>query len=58
MQSKKLKNGPAYKYVFHWNPYKEEWAAIPRSEYVAYFNGTAKGVKTGTDINILVTKLK
>ena len=27
-----------YDYVFHFNPFTENWSAIPRIKYIAYWN--------------------
>jgi hypothetical protein len=34
-----MKNENLIGYVFHYNPYKDMWAAIPREAYLDYFNG-------------------
>ena len=34
-----MKNDALMGYVFHYNPYKDMWAAIPREAYLDYFNG-------------------
>lgn len=34
-----MKNESLMNYVFHYNPYKDMWAAIPREAYLDYFNG-------------------
>ena len=28
-----------YNYVFHYNPHEELWWAIPREQYIDYWNG-------------------
>jgi hypothetical protein len=28
-----------FNYVFHYNPHSQVWSAIPRDEYVNYWNG-------------------
>jgi hypothetical protein len=46
-----------YNYVFHFNPSAKVWTAIPRDEYLAYWNRSIKdvdGVLRSKDINTLV----
>lgn len=33
-----------YNWLFHYNPYRQEWNAFQREEASQYFNGTAKNV--------------
>lgn len=46
-----------YNYVFHFNPLLKVWTAIPRDEYLQYWNRSIKdvdGVLRSKDINTLV----
>ena len=46
-----------YNYLFHYNPHKSEWGAIPRGKEVAYFNGDYKNYLKDKDIKELLKKL-
>ncbi len=41
-------------YVFHYNPYKDMWAAVPREHYLDYFNGIDDRVVFHESVNSLV----
>jgi hypothetical protein len=46
-----------YNYVFHFNPLLKVWTAIPRDEYLQYWNRSIKdvdGVLRSKDIKTLV----
>lgn len=45
-----------YNYVFHFNPSTKMWSAIPRDEYLQYWNNPIKdvdGVLRSKDVNVL-----
>jgi hypothetical protein len=42
-------------YVFHYNPYRDQWAAIPRDHYIDYFNGIYDRVIFHDSINSLTS---
>lgn len=42
-------------YVFHYNPYKDMWAAVPREHYIDYFNGIYDRVIFHDSINSLTS---
>lgn len=46
--------GAIYGYVFHYNHHRQIWTAIPRDEYVDYWNGTCAGCLSHSDINELL----
>ena len=50
-------NKKLYNYLFHYSPYREQWAAIPRGKEVAYFNGDYKNYLKDKDIKELLKKL-
>lgn len=44
-----------YNWVFHYNPYKNAWAAIPRDQYDKYRNNSSlESVLYSKDINTLI----
>ena len=47
-----------YNYIFWHNPYNNLWHAIPRNEYLTFFNGNKHKIEgliaTNQDINVLV----
>lgn len=36
-----------YNYIFHYNNFTEQWAAIPREKYNEYWNNKDERVNTG-----------
>jgi hypothetical protein len=47
-----------YDWVFHYNPYSENWAAIPRETYVEYFqNYNHPSIIRSSSINTLLELL-
>jgi hypothetical protein len=45
-------------WVFNYNPYTQQWAAIPRSEYRSYWSDfNMKGVYKSRNINTLIEVL-
>ena len=50
-----MRNEVLMGYVFHYNPYKDMWAAIPREYYLDYFNGIYDRVIFNESVNSLVT---
>ena len=49
-----MRNEVLMGYVFHYNPYKDMWAAIPREYYLNYFNGEYDRVTFHESVNSLV----
>jgi len=49
-----------YNYVFHFNPYKKLWFAIPRTGYTAYFADSSndKGVLKAPNLSALLKLIK
>lgn len=46
-----------YGYLIHYNPFKDEWAAVPRGQEVKYFNGDSpNGVIKANCITSLLTQ--
>ena len=46
-----------YNYVFHFNPSTKMWTAVPRDEYLAYWNRPIKdvdGALRSKDVSTLV----
>lgn len=53
-----ISNSYLHDWVFHFNPYTEQWAAIHRDHYVDYWNGyQGKNVLRAKYINVLVDLL-
>ena len=47
-----------YAWVFHFNPYKDAWAAIPRDLYTQYWNdNNIKGVIHSSKLETLIQLL-
>ncbi len=49
-----MRNEVLMGYVFHYNPYKDMWAAVPREYYLDYFNGIDDKVVFHESVNSLV----
>jgi hypothetical protein len=49
-----MRNEVLMGYVFHYNPYKDMWAAVPREYYLDYFNGEYDKVVFHESVNSLV----
>ena len=49
-----MRNEVLMGYVFHYNPYKDMWAAIPREYYLDYFNGIYDRVTFHESVNSLI----
>ncbi len=50
-----------YGYLIHYNPHKDQWAAIPRGKEQGYFNGTdveKDGIIRGNCITAILAKFK
>jgi hypothetical protein len=46
------KSGEWYNYIFHYNHYEELWYAIPRDQYLQYWNDPkATGIRMFTESN-------
>lgn len=47
-----------YLYVFHYNPYRKQWACVKRNAYTEYLNGMAsyKDVVYADSIDTLLTQ--
>lgn len=44
-----------YDWLFHYNPYKNAWAAIPREDYEEYRNNSSlESVLYSKDVNTLI----
>jgi len=44
-----------YDYVFHYNPYEENWSAIPRDKYLDYWSKkNVEGVLKSKNYNTLI----
>jgi len=50
-----MRNEVLMGYVFHYNPYKDMWAAVPREHYIDYFNGIYDRVIFHDSINSLTS---
>jgi len=50
-----MKNEELIGYVFHYNPYRELWAAVPRDFYLDYFNGIYDNVVFHQDVKHLIS---
>lgn len=50
-----MRNEELIGYVFHYNPYRELWAAVPRDFYLDYFNGIYDRVVFHQDIKHLIS---
>ena len=48
-----LSDDNLYHYVFHFNPYTKEWAAIHRNHYSIYWNDREALVLRNTDLEVL-----
>ena len=53
-----MKNEFLQQYVFHFNPYTNEWNGFLREHYLEYFNGVYDNVYTDTSLPKLIAKLK
>ena len=51
---KGLENGAIYGYIFHYNHYRELFFAIPRDEYVDYWDGTSANCIAHSDMQELL----
>jgi hypothetical protein len=52
------KDSYLHNWVFHFNPYKQIWSAIPRDLYNSYWNNeNVEGVYSSTDIKTLLEAL-
>jgi hypothetical protein len=49
-----MRNEVLIDYVFHYNPYRKQWAAVHRDHYLEYFNGKYEFVEFHGSINTLV----
>lgn len=50
-----------YGYLIHYNPFRKEWAAIPRGKEVAYFNGETveeDGIIRANCVTAILAKFK
>ena len=49
-----------YDYVLHFNPYKNMWFAIPRTQYTLWFSDSSKntGVKKAKTVAALIKMIK
>jgi len=54
-----MKNENLDHFLLHYNIYKEEWVAFPRSKFSDYFNGKLKPKELvrDKDVNKLIEKL-
>lgn len=52
-----MKNKKLYNYIFHYNPYKEEWAVIERGDgnWEKYINGEEYVGYRAKNINTLLS---
>jgi len=50
-----MRNEILMSYVFHYNPYRDQWAAIPRDYYIDYFNGIYDRIIFHDSINSLTS---
>lgn len=50
-----------YSYLIHYNPHRDQWAAIPRGKEQSYFNGTSveeDGIIRANCITTILAKFK
>jgi len=50
-----MKNEVLNDYVFHYSPYRDQWAAVHRDHYLDYFNGVYDNVVFNESINSLTS---
>jgi hypothetical protein len=50
-----MRNEVLIDYVFHYSPYREQWAAVPRDHYLDYFNGVYDNVVFHESVNSLIS---
>lgn len=48
---------PIYDYLFHYNSFERLWWAIPRDEYLNYWNSKKEKCMSASNIDELITKI-
>jgi hypothetical protein len=56
-ETDEIQKGALYGYIFHFNHYREEWVAIPRDEYVDYWNGKCSNCISNKDLDSLIIQV-